>query len=280
MKTLKTILILILCLSLAACTVACSAATNNASTSNTEEPISGGWSTGEPTEVTDEQKEIFAKATEAFAGMEYTPVRFLGQQVVAGMNYRFLCKGRATVPGAEEVWAILELYQDLEGNAEVTGILDLTDEQAAKYGVDPRELYFGGMQIANPFVDCESLDAAAEIAGFDFTVPETVEGYPDRMIQAIANDLIQVFCTTGDMAQSDTEYILLRKGVGTEDISGDYNEYASVTEEDVNGRTVTLKGDGEQVYLATWTDGGYSYSVSVSDGAELDTVLALVNALK
>ena len=40
---------------------------------------------------------------------------------------------------------------------------------------------------------------------------------------------------TGDMAVSDTESILLRKGVGSEDISGDYNEYASVTEQEVNG---------------------------------------------
>ena len=196
------------------------------------------------------------------------------------MNYRFLCKGRATVPGAEEVWAILEVYQDLEGNAEITNILDLTDAQAAQYGVDTSASYFSGMQIANPFVDCESLDAAAEIAGFAISVPENVEGYPNRAVQAIRNDLIQVFFATGDMAQSDTEYILLRKGVGSEDISGDYNEYTSVTEQEVDGKTVTLKGDGSIIYLATWTDGDYSYSVSFSDGADPDTVLALVNALK
>lgn len=275
MKTLKTILITILCLSLTACMVACGASANN-----TEEPVSGGWSTGEPTEPTDEQKAIFAKATETMTGMEYTPVRLLGQQVVAGMNYRFLCKGRATVPGTEEVWAILEVYQDLEGSAEITNILDLTDAQAAQYGVDTSASYFSDMQIANPFVDCDSLDAAAEIAGFELTLPEALDGYPNRTVQAIENNLIQVFCADGDMAQSDTEYILLRKGVGSEDISGDYNEYTSVTEQDVDGKTVTLKGDGSIIYLATWTDGDYSYSVSFSDGADLDTVLALVNALK
>lgn len=273
MNTMKKFFTLLLLLSLTVCMAACGAATNS-------EPISGGWSTGEPTEPTPEQKAIFAKATETMTGMEYTPVLFLGYQVVAGYNYRFLCKGRATVPGAEEGWAIVEIYENLEGGAEVTGIVDLTDAQATQYGVDTSKSYMDGTQIANPFVGCDDFTAAAEIAGFEISVPEAVDGYPNRTIQAIANDLIQVFYATGDMAVSDTEFVLLRKGVGNKDISGDYNEYATVTKQDADGRTVTLKGDGDLIYLATWTDGAYSYSVSVSDGMAANAILALVNGLK
>lgn len=280
MKTLKTILITILCLSLAACMVACGAAANNASTSNTDEPISGGWSTGKPTELTDEQKALFEKALDGYTGVSYTPMLYLGQQVVAGMNYRFLCKAQVVVPDAPETWAIVEIYEDLEGNAEITGITDLTDEQAAQYGMAIETPDVGGMQIANPFVDCDDFDAAAKIAGFAITAPETVEGYPNRMIQAVKNDMIQVFYTTGDPADEATQEVLVRKAVGSEDVSGDYNEYASVTKQDVNGLTVTLKGNGDLMNLATWTDGNYSYSVSVSDGAGLDAILSLVNALK
>ena len=135
------------------------------------------------------------------------------------------------------------------------------------------------VQIPNPFVDCESLEEAAKLAGFEITLAAEPDGYPERLIQAVQNDMIQVFFTDGDLAEEETASVLFRKAVGSEDISGDYNEYASVTEQDVNGRTVTLKGDGKLTYLAIWTDGEFSYSVSVSNGADTDAVLALVDGL-
>ena len=280
MKTLKTVLMMLLCLSLGVGMVACGAANNKET--ETEAPVSGGWSTGEPTELTDEQKAVFAKATENLTGATYTPVLFLGEQVVAGFNYRFLCRAQGSWLDAPLTWVIVEIYEDLEGNAELTNVTDLTDEQAAQYGVeinaDVPEI--GGMQIANPFIDCGNLAEAAEIAGFAITVPETVDGHSNKLIQAVAGEMIQVFYTTGDPADEGTEEVLLRKGVGSEDISGDYNEYAEVFAQDVSGVTVEFKGDGERVYLATWTDSDYSYSVSVSDGAALDAMLALVNGLK
>lgn len=276
MKTLKTILAMLLCLSLAAGLAACS----GEKTKPTEEPISGGWSTGKPTELTDEQKALFEKAFDGFTGVSYTPVLYLGQQVVAGYNHRILCKAQAVVPGAAETWAIVEIYEDLEGKAEVTGIQNLTDEQAAQYGVEPNASDNGSVQIANPFIDCESLDAAEKIAGFAITVPETVEGYPNRMIQAVEKDMIQVFYTTGDPGEEGTETVLLRKAVGSADVSGDYNEYASVISQELRGRSVTLKGDGKLIFLAIWTEGDYSYSVSVSNGMTSAAILDLVNALK
>ena len=256
MKTLKTVLMMLLCLSLGVGMVACGAANNKET--ETEAPVSGGWSTGEPTELTDEQKAVFAKATENLTGATYTPVLFLGEQVVAGFNYRFLCRAQGSWLDAPLTWVIVEIYEDLEGNAELTNVTDLTDEQAAQYGVeinaDVPEI--GGMQIANPFIDCGNLAEAAEIAGFAITVPETVDGHSNKLIQAVAGEMIQVFYTTGDP------------------------EYAEVFAQDVSGVTVEFKGDGERVYLATWTDSDYSYSVSVSDGAALDAMLALVNGLK
>lgn len=275
MNPMKKLLALLLCLSLALCLVAC-----RASTGNTEEPIDGGWSTGEPTAPDAEQLAVFEKATETLTGASYTPVLLLSTQVVAGYNYRFLCKAHGSYLESPETWAIVEIYEDPQGNATLTDVTDITDEEAAQYGVEIGAADIGGMQIANPFIDCESFEAAAEIAGFAITAPEGVEGYPNRMIQAVEADMIQVFYTTGDMAVSDTESVLLRKAVGSEDVSGDYNEYGEVSEQDVDGLTVTLKGDGERVYLAIWTDGDYSYSVSVSDGAGLDAILELVNGLK
>lgn len=131
MKTLKTVWILLLCLSLAVCAVACA----SSKPEPTEEPLVGGWSSGDPTELTAEQKELFEKAMATMVGVDYTPVLYLGSQIVAGRNHRFLCQAQVVFPDAPLTWAIVEIYEDLEGNAEVTNVTDLTAEEAAQYGV-------------------------------------------------------------------------------------------------------------------------------------------------
>ena len=74
---------------------------------------------------TDEIRQLVAAGLEEFVGVEYTPVAYLGSQVVAGTNYAILCQGRAVVPDAEPYWVILYLYQDLEGKVSVLGIVNL-----------------------------------------------------------------------------------------------------------------------------------------------------------
>lgn len=71
-----------------------------------------------------------------------------------------------------------------------------------------------------------------------------------------------------------------RKAAGTEDCSGDYNVYTDVTELEANGVTVTLKGEAGQYTLAIWTDGSYSYSLSLSDGLSLSDWQALMNSMQ
>ena len=50
----------------------------------------------------------------------------------------------------------------------------------------------GNNEIPNPFIDCNTLEDAAKIAGFDITVPDAIDEYTDRTIQAVDKDLIQV----------------------------------------------------------------------------------------
>ena len=71
-----------------------------------------------------------------------------------------------------------------------------------------------------------------------------------------------------------------RKAAGTEDCSGDYNVYTDVTEFEAGSITVTLKGDAGQYTLAIWTDGSYSYSLSLSDGLSLSDWQALMNSIQ
>ena len=97
------------------------------------EMISGGWQDASSMKITDEHKELFKKAQETLTGATYTPIAFLGSQVVAGTNYRFLCRMDASVSelNAKPVYSVVVIYQDLQGNATISEIHDSEVEAPA-----------------------------------------------------------------------------------------------------------------------------------------------------
>ncbi len=109
--------------------------------------------------------------------------------------------------------------------------------------------------------ECASAEELSQSIGFEFTDPtllpfevENAEYYN------LFNNIAEATYSGGDMT------VCYRKSVGTEDNSGDFEEYPDVVTEEMNGRSVTLKGaDGEYI-LAVWTDGEYSYSMLMSQG--------------
>lgn len=88
------------------------------------EELLGGWTEAESPEVTDEVKSLLEKALEETVGAQYTPVALLETQVVAGTNYRLLCRRAVTSPEAEETYAYVTIYADLNGGAELLDIAD------------------------------------------------------------------------------------------------------------------------------------------------------------
>ncbi len=64
----------------------------------------------------------------------------------------------------------------------------------------------------------------------------------------------------------DGQTAIFRKKAGSEDVSGDYNEYGDIVSITAGGIEVTLKGNDEQYVLALWEADGYSYSLGLSDG--------------
>lgn len=112
-----------------------------------------------------------------------------------------------------------------------------------------------GEQIANPFTECATMQEAAKIAGVEMTVPETVKGYSERVIQAVNNEMIQVSFMNGD------DQLIIRKAAGSNDISGDYNDYPETSTVKVGDLSVTLKGNDGTVGVALWTNGGYTYAI-------------------
>ena len=88
---------------------------------DSDKNLSGGWEVSEKTEITAELKNVFDKATETLTGAEYTPVAYLGSQVVAGTNHAFLCQEKPSVKELETTptWTIVYIYENLDGECEI-----------------------------------------------------------------------------------------------------------------------------------------------------------------
>ena len=116
---LKSIPVLLLALLLVLGLVAC----GQPNTDHADITLPGGWQRAESREITEEQRAVFDKAMEGLLGVNYEPVALEGTQVVAGMNYCFLCNSTVVYPGAETEQVLVYIYEDLDGNASVTEIV-------------------------------------------------------------------------------------------------------------------------------------------------------------
>ena len=90
-----------------------------------EKPVLGGWSTASDPSITDEVRALFDQGMKGLVGVKYTPVAYLGSQVVAGYNHAVLCQATTVYPGATPRWVIVYLYADLKGNVSITDITEL-----------------------------------------------------------------------------------------------------------------------------------------------------------
>ena len=135
-------------------------------------------------------------------------------------------------------------------------------------------------QIANPFVECSSMEEAANIAGFTLTAPDMLDGYSEKLIQAVSGEMLQIFYTDTDEEEDIYRELLVRKAPGTDDISGDFGDYVEETVEEVNGRTITFRGtEGWGVSNAAWSSDGYSYYISYNIGVPKEEAIALISQI-
>lgn len=133
--------------------------------------IDGGYTDSDSPVITDEFKKVFEKATETLAGVDYVPYAYLESQVVAGTNHLVLCKATPTVPDAATTYALVTVYEDLEGNAEITEVLNSTASAPAPYDEDnPMGGAYG--EPGSPVVTDEAKKALAkaceELDGVDY----------------------------------------------------------------------------------------------------------------
>lgn len=98
--------------------------------SSVPEGLTGGWAVPQlafedATTIPEEAALAFDKALENYDGMTFNPVALLATQVVAGTNYRLLCLGAPTVPDANPQLNVVDVYEDLEGGAEISEVSTL-----------------------------------------------------------------------------------------------------------------------------------------------------------
>lgn len=121
--------------------------------------------------------------------------------------------------------------------------------------------------------ECKSLAELTQKAGFNVKdISET--GVPFKITstsyQWCWNEFAQIVYEGTDNS------LTYRKTRGTDDISGDYNQYDQISDITINGINVTVKGNADLYYLATWHTKDYSYSISIDEGVTLKTLLGIV----
>ena len=160
-------------------------------------PVTGGW--GEPSSVVidSKMKVAFDMTLGMTDGAVYTPVAILESQVVAGMNYCVLCESEIIYPDAVKTYALVYIYVDLKGNAEVTDIKVYVQEDPAVEDVDYKHLRGNAFEaltvkglkyIIND--DESTLDNLAIISS-DFVIDERVSSMGSVQIQKGANVTIK-----------------------------------------------------------------------------------------
>ena len=133
--------------------------------------------------------------------------------------------------------------------------------------------------LANPWQECASMAQAESLAGFSFAISDTAlpEGYgPEASyIQVIAGAMLEV-----DYDGARGGSLCLRKAVGTDDVSGDYNSYDLTQTSRVAGQDVTLRGAENAWYVATWARDGYSFAVVSTSALTTSQVEAFVVGMR
>lgn len=127
------------------------------------------------------------------------------------------------------------------------------------------------VQVVPQIQEAASLAELSKLVGFEVEAEAALPFAPEEITYcSYWNELAQI--QYSGQGQTAT----YRQSAGAQDNSGDYTIYDAVYELDLNGLTVTLKGVGGAYALAVWTDGRFSYSLRLSQGAPAEEWLSIL----
>ncbi len=143
---------------------------NGSGKSDTADKPGKGWALSENWSVensfmpllTQDEEAVFEKAADNLTDASYEPVFVIGGQVVAGMNYAYLCHRKPIALDPEPSWVVVVVYQNLRGDAEVTAINDFDPTDI--FTVDPKTEEYelvGGWSCPTDDIDPRALSDEA-----------------------------------------------------------------------------------------------------------------------
>lgn len=123
-------------------------------------------------------------------------------------------------------------------------------------------------------VELEDTAALSEAVGFPV---EDLTSLPFEVRQvtycSYFNDFAEIDYT------GDNQSLSYRKAKGTEDISGDYNEYQNEKHLTITGLDVLLKGNSEKYTLVSWTDGTYAYALNFEQEVTEEEITTIISSM-
>ncbi|MEE0155092.1 MAG: stalk domain-containing protein [Agathobaculum butyriciproducens] len=186
---------------------------------------------------------------------------------MAGMSAPFSL-GSAPIIKNNTAYVPIDLFVPLFGNDPATV---KTSGDTITINPDAKTEDGDSSQIPNLLTAHDSLAELAKAVGFDIKALTVPAGYEADAYIDISGELAEVFYVKGD----DTLVYRVSKGEG--DNSGDYNTYSNKKTVDVNGVSVELRGN-DKVNVATWSNGGFAYSVSAKQRISETEVAAAVSS--
>lgn len=186
---------------------------------------------------------------------------------MAGMSAPFSL-GSAPIIKNNTAYVPIDLFVPLFGNDQATV---KTSGDTITINPDAKTEDGDSSQIPNLLTAHDSLAELAKAVGFDIKALTVPAGYEADAYIDISGELAEVFYVKGD----DTLVYRVSKGEG--DNFGDYNTYSNKKTVDVNGVSVELRGN-DKVNVATWSNGGFAYSVSAKQGISETEVAAVVSS--
>ena len=176
------------------------------------------------------------------------------------------------------VWALaaLSIFTLAGCGAEKTKTIGVQSTvQSAAESTAGSEAENENVQIPNPWQEVPGMEDAKNLAGFDLTAPDSVNGLPKACIQVLADSeqpIVEVLYSA-----EDAEQVTIRKAPGEGDISGVYNDYPYSDTLLVGQTEVSVRGGNQEACeLAIWSADGYTYSVYLPGGVTEKEMAAVV----
>lgn len=127
--------------------------------------------------------------------------------------------------------------------------------------------------MPNPFVEYKTVDEAQKVLPFSAVVPSNVKGYELKNVSVMSNEMLQLIYKNGD------KEFTYRVEKGSNDISGDYNEYKDIKTVKVGDVEIKVR-KSEETMSTIWTNGDLTFSLYSNGNLTEKDITDIISSIK